>query len=163
MARRLSNLRRRTAASVLAACAVGGALAGPLAGSAAATTYGGCHNQDNYVICFTVEWFAPRTYKVHVGVDYHLSPEAAQDLLDRYGTGAINVMVDSDDGDMNFFPSQTWIAATADGLSAEWDENVQQSLLNEDDNWWDRRDEIEATVGVAEHRLIHSQWIRAYF
>ncbi|MGD9754713.1 MAG: hypothetical protein AB7W59_27295 [Acidimicrobiia bacterium] len=127
---------------------------------------GSCTNRDDYVICFTVTWFAPRTYAVHIGLDVAMSRDEAQRLIDTYGDGTVVAIVKGLDGwesDLLFGVPLTWVAATDSGLSAELDVNVTQDSLNEDDTWYDRRDEIVAIVGPARHTVIYSEEIHAYF
>ncbi|MGD9754712.1 MAG: hypothetical protein AB7W59_27290 [Acidimicrobiia bacterium] len=155
---------RPRARIALAGLAVSTALVGALAQPAAA--YGGCESDGTVVVCVTINSAGTGAYDVHIGLDVRMSQAEAQAIIDEHGNeSAVAVMFGRDyfTSENLFDVEATWVAAGPNGFSAELDRRVLQSQLNEDDDFWDRRDEVQAYVGGYATSVIRTREIHAYF
>ena len=151
---------------LLAAMAVmlGVLVASALPASAASAR--SCRRGSDHVVCFSVTQSGSRTYVVHIGIDVTMSREDAQARIDAGGIYVVHSLVvgaDLVEDDSLFYMTTSWAEAGDGGLAAELELRVDQAKVNEDDDPWDRYDELYALVGVYGHPIIYTNTIGGYF
>jgi hypothetical protein len=113
--------------------------------ASAAVKCGGTGNSD---LCLQIDRLTNGAFRVHVGIDVHMSLADAQEYVDDVGV-PFRVTIFGDDGggtDQPLFdvPLTDLGASSGFGLSADFDISVPSSFLNEDPPG--QEDEIRARV-----------------
>jgi hypothetical protein len=146
---------RRSVRLVGGTCAL--ALAGGVLGLMAdpASAANACTTDDNAVVCLDINPNASRqTYFVHVGVEVHMSRQEAQAYVDQGRPFTVTMRgADPAFDDALFTVPNSAISATDEfGLSADFDVAVGRFALNEDDSFFDDRDEVYADIDLFDAR-----------
>lgn len=147
---RSRRVRAHRAGGVIAA--VGVALGALVVTASAASADQSCRSGVGYVNCIDITQSAiiPPSYRVHFGIDVHMSRQDAEAILAGGGGFSATLMGDDYwyDNALKIVPV-TWQAAGDGSLSAEFDTDVPRSLLNED---WDGRDEVYGRIRLYDPR-----------
>ena len=146
------NTTRRRVAQLVTALAIVAGLGVATAGTAAAANVGewACNYDSSRNTCLYIANLGDHRYAVHVGIDVHMSQQDAQNIVDSGFVPWADLWGDDGSagvGSHGYLTSIpiTGIWANSGGLSAEFDIQVGQELLNEDKNKNDA-DEIVAFV-----------------
>jgi hypothetical protein len=147
---RPAKRRRRRAGAGLGTLALAAAAMSAMASPASADMTCTAHPDSN--VCLSIEPIDGGKYHVHVGIDVHMSQQAAQVYVDQ-GFPPFQVVVFGSDyygADQLFYLDQTDIGTSAEtGLGADFDLDVPRDWLNEDDFWpFDTEDEIYARIAL---------------
>ena len=128
--------RRRLGRGLLAAAMALGIVSGTMSatmGTAAAAM--ACTGARDSNVCLWVNGVGNGQFVVHVGIDFHISREAAQEYIDDAGD-PFRVWIRGDDngpGEFLFSVPMTGLGASDEsGLSADFERTVPGSWLNED-------------------------------
>jgi hypothetical protein len=113
-----------------------------------------CAGDSEKTVC--LEGYTPGNHmiQVHVGIDVYMSRQDAEAILAQAGSAFSAAMIGDDPSYDNFltYVNLTWEAAWDGGLSAEFDQLIPASLLDEDSSWFDNRDEVYARVSLYDAR-----------
>jgi hypothetical protein len=106
-------------------------------------------------VSYTCLWIDPvqEGYKIHIGIDVHMSQEDAQAILDAPGDPFRARLMGSDPlfDDELFTLRLTGQGASAEsGLSADFDYVASRSQLNEDDDFLDDVDDVFGKVDLVD-------------
>jgi len=112
----------------------------------------------------------PYTYDVYLGIDIPMSQPEAQAIINAPGEPFSAVMFGEDPSSNDYLfsmPASPPIAWSG-GLSSEFSVTVDDSDLDEDDSWFDDRDEVFAEIQLYDGRsgttcTYRSGTIRRYF
>jgi hypothetical protein len=111
-----------------------------------------CSGSSQHAVC--LDGYAPGNHmiQVHVGIDVYMSRQDAEAILAAPGSAFSAAMIGDDPIFDNFLTwvDLTWEAASDGGLSAEFDELVPASLLDEDRG--PDADEVYARVSLYDAR-----------
>ncbi len=144
---------RRLATAATALVAAGTTLALTSTTASAWSFPSVCTGNSQHAIC--LEGYAPGNHmiQVHVGIDVYMSRQDAERILAQTGSAFTAALMGDDPVYDNFL---TWLDLTREfpsdvGLSAEFDELIPASLLNEDSGPFDT-DEVYARVSLWDAR-----------
>ena len=139
----------RHIAQLIAALAIVTGLSLATAGTAMATNVGeqACHGPGDYNACLLITNLGGNMYRVYVGIDIYMSPQAAQNIVNS-GTQPAATLYGADgspsaDDTLTTLPRRSFFVWSR-GLAIEFQKDVSGSLLNEDDGI----DEIIAKVSL---------------
>ncbi|WP_086669203.1 hypothetical protein [Lentzea kentuckyensis] len=138
--------KRRLPRALLAVAMTLG-IVGATAGTAAAVQ--SCTGATDSNVCLRIEGVGNGNFAVHVGIDYHISREEAQEYIDDFGDPFTVWIRGQDNGPNEFLFAlpMTAIGASDDfGLSADFDLTVPGAWLNEDNG----TDEIVAVLTLTD-------------
>jgi hypothetical protein len=113
-----------------------------------------CAGNSEKNVC--LEGYTPGNHmvQVHVGIDVYMSRQDAEAILAQPGSAFSAAMIGDDPSYDNYltYVDLTWEVAWDGGISAEFDRLIPASLLNEDNSWFDNRDEVYARVSLYDAR-----------
>jgi hypothetical protein len=125
---RKSEPRTRTKRSLLGVIAIIAAtVAGMIALTGPAFATQRCGPAFASIVCLEIQKLSDGNYAVHVGIDYHISLQAAQEIIDQPGDPFFTVAMSG--STTLFFIPLTQLGASADGLGAGFDVTVLPSQL----------------------------------
>ena len=140
--------RRRTGPILAAGLAFVGVVGLTAAPAYAAQT---CRSTGNSVLCLAINGVGNGMFRVHVGIDVHMSVADAQEYIDDTGEPLRVLILGDDSGtDQALFtvPRTNLVASSGFGLSGDFDRTVPGSMLNEDPPG--QEDEIRARVQLVD-------------
>jgi hypothetical protein len=142
-----SRARRVGRAFGVAALTLGAVAGTATAASAQEVQKTVCRNDYSQANCFYITPAGNNDYDVHVGIDVYMSRAEAQGIIDAPGDPFSVTLMGDDyyDNALKNIPL-TWVLAGDGSLSAEFDVRVDGAVLNEDDDFWDRTDELYARI-----------------
>lgn len=109
-----------------------------------------CSSGDKHTICFSINKIGADLYAVHTGIDVKMSRADAEAIIAQPGNPFDDWAMGADWFDnAEFNIPLTWVRATDNGLSAEFDINVPYNALDEDP---DGGDELYARVRLFDQR-----------
>jgi hypothetical protein len=150
------RLRRGVGALAMAAATVG-VLASPAAADQR------CTGASDANVCLDITPIGNRDYRVHVGIDIHMSRQDAQAIIDAPGNPVYAYIVGSDPAfdDYRFLMAPSALGSGPDGLGADFDSTVDGTEIDEDTSFFDDRDEIFAEIYLFDRRTGTSRTFRS--
>jgi hypothetical protein len=157
----ITNTRRRrwtrraliSAGAVLAAGSTLAFTASPASAWSLPTV---CTSGTNYTICLSGYTPGNHMIQIHVGIDVHMSRQDADNILAQAGNAFSARMWGADPSYDDWLDAPltlSWEASWDGGISAEFDTLVPAWKLDEDDSWFDNKDDLFARVTLHDFRV----------
>ncbi len=115
-----------------------------------------CTSGPGYAICLSGYTPGNHMIQIHVGIDVYMSRQDADNILAQWGDAFSARMWGADPSYDDWLDAPltlTWEASWDGGISAEFDTLVPASKLDEDDSWFDNKDDLFARVTLHDFRF----------
>jgi hypothetical protein len=150
-----TRFKRRLGGGLTALALTAGTIGALGATAAPAAADQQCTGRPEVNVCIDIfPVFDGRSFHIHVGIDVHMSQQAAQAYVDQGRPFTVTMMgSDPVDDDTLFNVPMSAIGASAEsGLGADFDVAVAQFSLDEDDSIFDDVDEVYARIVLRDAR-----------
>ena len=154
-----ARLKRRLGGGLTALALTAGTIGALAATAGPAAADQQCTGRPEVNVCIDIfPVFDGRSYRVHVGIDVHMSQAAAQAYVNQGRPFTVTMMGSdpADDDTLFNVPMSVIVADAESGLAADFDVAVAQFSLDEDDSIFDDVDEVYARIVLRDARTNRS-------